>query len=423
MASQVPANALVDDSDWIVVEKRLRLRKSRIYALWFFLALITFSSSAIFVYDYSKTSVILSDNKEKNNPSIIKANPTDAQLPDVARAVPSTEFNESNEQSISLTADNDRTEVGTILPKTSNPTLHTTDTERVKENQLGQNRSLFADLRLTSLSGLPLYIDSKNFTMQLEQLDLVPLKAIRLTYPAEGLNDASHWEVGVSFTPSLSGNSVSVNTETADYLNRSYMEKVASSESVGFSSSIGFNIQYHFAKKWFISTGLFTTQRSEAINYDYIIDDFPVGVNSEPIITYRDIVDPLDYIQVNHQGSNSYHFIEIPLNLGYKQKVSSKFELRTQAGISYMLLINQLGKKADTRYLELKELTDFSFNTRNIGLNARVGLYYHTKRLTFGAEPIISRQLNNLSDGVNNPLIVKPYSYGFNITTNLKLMK
>ena len=39
-ASQVPANASVTASDWAAVEKKLKQRKNRIYAMWFFLALI-----------------------------------------------------------------------------------------------------------------------------------------------------------------------------------------------------------------------------------------------------------------------------------------------------------------------------------------------------------------------------------------------
>ena len=39
-ASQAPANALVNDSDWNAIDKKLKQRKNRIYALWFFLALI-----------------------------------------------------------------------------------------------------------------------------------------------------------------------------------------------------------------------------------------------------------------------------------------------------------------------------------------------------------------------------------------------
>ncbi|MDG2454331.1 MAG: hypothetical protein P8N47_00855, partial [Bacteroidia bacterium] len=46
-ASQVPANALVNASDWAVVEKRLKRRKNRIYTVWFFLALISVSSLGV----------------------------------------------------------------------------------------------------------------------------------------------------------------------------------------------------------------------------------------------------------------------------------------------------------------------------------------------------------------------------------------
>ena len=66
-ASQVPANAMVNAADWTAVEKRLKRRKNRIYAVWFFLALISVSSVGVVFHlknhEISNTP-ILAETKE-----------------------------------------------------------------------------------------------------------------------------------------------------------------------------------------------------------------------------------------------------------------------------------------------------------------------------------------------------------------------
>ena len=240
---------------------------------------------------------------------------------------------------------------------------------------------------------------------------------IKPTPPSKG-----HWEVGFAFTPSVSNKLESKNEALAGLINKNYYNFVAAGEKSSFSSSLGLNFQYHTSTKWFFASGLFFSQRAESVDYSYIITEFPAGTNKQ-INSYVPILNEDNYIQVNHQGSNSYHFIEIPLNIGFKQAISPKFEFRSQAGISYLALQSRNGKKGDFFTLELKDLTELDLNTRNIAANIKSGLYYNTPRLAIGLEPMLGMNLNSLNNEATSAIKTKPYSYGINLTTNIKLIK
>ncbi|MFT4827037.1 MAG: hypothetical protein ACI9GO_000281, partial [Bacteroidia bacterium] len=132
-------------------------------------------------------------------------------------------------------------------------------------------------------------------------------------------------------------------------------------------------------------------------------------------------LDPRAYVDVNYTGSNSYHFIEIPLNIGYKQPLSRNFELRTQVGVSYLSLLSSSGKKGNFETLFLDNLSNLNFNTNHIAANLKSGLYYHRPRLAIGLEPMIGMNLTNLQNKSTSAILDKPYSYGINLTTNIKL--
>mgnify|MGYP000082299705 FL=1 len=97
--------------------------------------------------------------------------------------------------------------------------------------------------------------------------------------------------------------------------------------------------------------------------------------------------------------------------------------MRAQVGVSYMALQKRNGKKGNFTTLELKDLTELDLNSRNIAANIKSGLYYNTPRLAIGLEPMFGINLSSLNNEATSAIKTKPYSYGINLTTNIKLIK
>ncbi len=430
-ASQVPANALVDASDWAMIEKRLKRRKSRIYALWFFLALSVCTTSALFVVNQinSKTTPILTQ-QEKNidTPTLNHPNNTTTER-----------LTDDFESAESITS-NDTSPVEPLELASSDPSILSKNNQRLQPStsntKLPEAKALVQDLESSirqaiKKSHIPLVValESKapNFVFDaiygsaplwLNQDNVIVQSNSK---PSHLAYDKSHWETGISFTPSLSSNISGVNKDLSGFINKSYNTFVANSESATFGNTFGFNAQYHPKGRFFYSSGLYITQRAEQVDYNYTITEGVIKTDNKTLDYYT--LDPRAYVDVNYKGSNSYHFIEIPLNIGYKQPISRNFELRTQVGISYLSLLNSSGQKGNFTTLRLDDLSTLNFNTNHIAANLKSGLYYNRPRITLGLEPMIGMNLTNLQNRSTSAILDKPYSYGINLTTNLKLFK
>ena len=430
-ASQVPANALVDASDWAIIEKRLKRRKSRIYALWFFLALSVCTTSALFVVNQinSKTTPILTQ-QEKNidTPTLNHPNNTTTER-----------LTDDFESAESITS-TDTSPVEPLELASSDPSILSKNNQRlqpsISNTKLPEAKALVQDLvssirQAIEKSHIPLVValESKapNFVFDaiygsaplwLNQDNVIVQSNSK---PSHLAYDKSHWETGISFTPSLSSKISGVNKDLSGFINKSYNTFVANSESATFGNTFGFNAQYHPKGRFFYSSGLYITQRAEQVDYNYTITEGVIKTDNKTLDYYT--LDPRAYVDVNYKGSNSYHFIEIPLNIGYKQPISRNFELRTQVGISYLSLLNSSGQKGNFTTLRLDDLSTLNFNTNHIAANLKSGLYYNRPRITLGLEPMIGMNLTNLQNRSTSAILDKPYSYGINLTTNLKLFK
>ena len=201
-------------------------------------------------------------------------------------------------------------------------------------------------------------------------------------------------------------------------IHKNYEQFVLNNENVSFANSQGINLQYH-RNKWFLSSGLFISQRTESINYNYTITEFPVANQNTKEVQYLPLTPNL-YKEINHNGSNSYHFVEIPLNIGYKHTLSPKFELRAQTGVSVLQLVNRTGSKADFFNLDLESLDNIAFNETNIAANIKAGLYYNTRFVLLGIEPVGSINTTNFAEK-DNGLELRPFNYGLNLVTQIKL--
>lgn len=426
-ASQAPANTLVNDSDWNAIDKKLKQRKNRIYALWFFLALVSVSFSGLLLWNNANHI-----SEEQNITEAIPSN-----------TIPSTSLSENNtENNTELTVNDPVNKADLQSSETTINSTHKTlsnDVRRVLVNMTTDELSSTNGVSelSTTIGNIhnatkqeatsAILLDKKNITIidyayNGQAPDKLLVSPIAISYSQNKENNAAHWEIGFAFTPSVSSKIVTTNNAYAGLLNKEYNSLVKSSESAAFANSYGLNLQYHTKSNFYFAFGLFTSQRTETINYDYTITSFPEVNQGLRKITGYGQLNPLAYEQVQYKGSNSYHFIEIPLNIGYKLPISRKFEIRSQVGVSYLGLLNATGKKGNPTYLRLNSLQEMKLPTKNIAANIKSGVYYNTTRFAIGVEPIVGLNLTSISERTS-PIKTNPYSYGINISTNFKLLK
>lgn len=427
----------VDDSDWLSVEKKLKQRKNRIYAVWFFLALILISSSIVFFLPENTNDTLVN---EQNSPAL-----NDAPL-SISPAAPAQE--NPTEGIITIPQKTPTATSDASSPATQGQTIaqsgnnNTTNQNIITDNITPESVVDVTPPEAPVVSNEPIHVETEVIAPELdvvsdvvepisediatEDQPVITPKDLENHIPVKpGFNIDSkpelrpYTEIGISFTPGMSNKNISEDPAMAGMINRSYYSEVFTDESTGFTTTAGLNVQRHFNRHLFAATGLFITQRSEMVNYDYIIDESPVVPNG--VITGYDPLDPRLIEYVSYNGSNSYHFIEIPVNLGYKQKISPNFEIRGQVGLSYLQLFQTRGVKADYTYLDLRDLSTYNWNSSNVSTNVKLGIYFDRPHFTIGMEPTYSRSLNSLSKA--SAIQIKPYNYGFNLTANYKLLK
>ncbi|MDA8886146.1 hypothetical protein OAD66_08895 [Bacteroidia bacterium] len=417
-ASQEPANALVSDSDWIVIEKKLRHRKNRIYAMWFFLALVSVSVGL----------GLLLHNSQPTNPTAITDSPINKEKDVQNEEITSLEqINKEIQGPDEYQSDLQVQNVTTV----DVPSFNTNTIQQPLEQYINRENSISDINPVRKLDGnslckvgLPIILTDKEINRSLlKELSLISLlNKVYKNQEVKGRTNG-YWEVGFAFTPSLSSKIVSENNSLSGLINKNYYDFVGDNEKVAFSNNYGINLQYHNSTKFYISSGIFVAQRTELIDYQYTITEGPIyNSDKTKIDSYFDRL-PSDHEQITYKGSNSYHFIEIPLNIGFKTPISRNFESRTQVGLSYLGLLDASGKKGDYSTLELNNVQDLNLETQNIATSIKSGLYYNTLRFAIGIEPIFGLNLNSLSDKTTSPIKVKPYNYGINISTNFKLIK
>lgn len=418
-AALEPANALVNDSDWNAIERKLKQQRNRVYAMWFFVAFVVVSS-------VTTALLIPSKNININTPPITNSTQgSDNKLED------KLEINHLENElyeginKLKTSKRQNKEAITSRMNSSSITNYGVTGVEPVtkpnQENNTIKLETISHNLNKKSLSRL------SNMAIEYREVKFKPLDLIKniqghINHDVGSSSNKTHFEIGFVFTPIISNKVIKQNNTLSGLINRNYFNFIADNEKASFSNSYGINLQYHNKSPFFIGTGLFIAQRAEIVDYDYTITEYPVSQNGRSIDDYAQLM-PVNYIKIDYTGSNSYHFIEIPLNIGYKQPISSNFEIRSQVGVSYLGLLSTAGKKGDSYDLELKDLSDLNFNTTNIGLNARTGLFYNTPKFTFGVEPTYSQNLNSLTDLSSASIEMRPYHYGLNISTNIKLYR
>ena len=82
-----------------------------------------------------------------------------------------------------------------------------------------------------------------------------------------------------------------------------------------------------------------------------------------------------------------------------------------------------MAKKGNFLNLQLEDLSDLKFNNYNIATTVKSGIYFNKTRFNIGLEPSYSININSLNNVKTSALKTRPFSYGVNLTTNIKIFK
>lgn len=396
-------------ADWSVIENRLKRRKNRIYATWFSLALVALSVSGLWFY----TTLDRDSHLVTNGTTIIQE---DSQVPQESTIDMPDLFAPSLNEQAPVNTNDQRS-----YAEAAHAPIPGSDDVNMPIHSPSEPPALMTYLKSRTLEGIIVQADVELPGM------ISPLANRQIVHT--DLNDparetsAGHWEIGAGLTPALSHKWVSSNPSLAGLINESYFSIIDQSENANFAYQTGISVSYHWNNNWSLHTGLGISTRSEAVNYNYVIDKAPVLNVTESRIDSYILLAPSARIQVDHSGSNSYHFITIPVQLGYNYPLGSSWEIRSRIGLSYMQLTDMFGKSPDYTYLTLYDLgTSKIYNKSNLATIFGTGLYYNFKNFVIGAEPTFSSNISSLSVA-ESAINVKPYSYGFNLSAQIKLNK
>ena len=406
----------VSSDDWLAIEKRLKRRKNRIYAMWFSLSLVVLTSLGLWITsDYSTQQItenssveLQGENTTTQEPKALDPNSIEEPQQSLDDQIIS-DIRETTVQNVSweneIVKENGAQE-DVVEEEVS------ADVDPIAENN---NEVVLSDGLLNeyieAFNDIPVYIRKPEVKL-LDPIDHSKVK-----------RSISHMEFGVSITPSFASKLLSEDSRLGGLINKEFFGIVNNSEQAAFATNTHFNGSVHFNNGWYIGIGVGYVQRTEAINYNYVIDHF-VNVNEvENKIDSYTLLPPLARETITYQGSNSYHFVDIPVRVGYRYNVLPKWSIGHELAVSYMLLVNQVGQRADPTYLNLYDISKVDFyNKANIGSSFKTGLYYNFKNFVVGAEPVVGMNLNSLSNK-ESAIKIRPYNYGFNLTTQIKIGK
>jgi hypothetical protein len=233
------------------------------------------------------------------------------------------------------------------------------------------------------------------------------------------------WEIGLSASPTWASKLISVNGANGWKVNPLFDQIASSMESGTISYQVEGKLNRYFNDHLYLGVGLNYNQVAEQVSYDYIVD-YVVVV--DPILrTVTNEADPRIHDEVSYNGRNVYHFVEVPVRIGYLQEIpNTKFQIRGETGLRYMALMDMSGKKVGVTYTDslvnLKSsLNDYS--RHNVGATATLGLMRSIGENTdFGATVTYNYALTSIrkrDEGITE----KPYNFGLNFSLQHKIWR
>ncbi len=390
---------------WLGIEGALNKADNRRKLLWWYSA----ASVALILSIIGFSKYFLSNHNQLAQPTeTIKIEDSK----DVKEAQNATSDQFKNEQS-------NQPETNKVQPQSiignsgfkKQPNASKSNTEQ-QTNQTNE-AELFGNLAIRNLAGFDWYAP------QMELFKLPLSKEVKRIIDVPKSNKLS-FEVFASATPSIMNKIVKSDNQLGWLVNKNFNAIAGKSEfaTAGIQANLGFQI--NLTPKWFIQSGLGYSEKREWVKYNHTVTDFTTVRESEKDLLYKPL-SPIQWININYEGNNSYKFIEIPVLIGTTRQLSSKWDWKIRGGVSYWRLIDRTGEKLDPTYLLLNDLSTLKYyRNNNLGIQLNSGLYYKlNSNWSIMAEPGGSLALSNLTKG--SPVTTKPYNYGLNFGVQYKL--
>jgi hypothetical protein len=227
-------------------------------------------------------------------------------------------------------------------------------------------------------------------------------------------------KVGITFYPAYNLNSTSVNSSKSDMVHKDF--NLINNESIkpGFGYSFGLILGYGFLNLN-LKTQVDYTKINLNTDYNYKNENIPVIDSATgKIISY--IYKP-DSNGIVMKSAISYSYIEIPLILGYEYSINSKWGIRTDIGVYYLLQLDSKGSMLNYSNLQLTSSGNngkYPMNKSAYGWSFGLGVVYKTKFLDYTVEPVYKRTISSV---YTNDIPVSDYitTLGLNISVAAKL--
>lgn len=426
-------------SDWAIIESKLNQRRKRRAFFWISVAFVIFSIGGLSLYlNYVKSSTenaveLVIDSKTKEDDKVNFENLENTNLKvdqDNLSIKKETKFeNQSIRRSANVdkSRENNRITKNNISINDKEPKLDPLAKEDVfKSKELTKEKIKDIDKPVKTKSTNT--SDEKKFEIDLKK-DVVDTKSDakdskdNVNNNSGTTNGFSRWEIGMSLTPSIAGKWVNLDKQLGGLVHKEYGNITNNSERNLAAYTASFNANYDLGRNFYLAMGINFSKRGESVNYDYVVDSFPFVDETRNVITDYGPIPASLKERYQYSGSNSYHFIEVPLGIGYKLPIYDKFMFRNEVGLSYWRMISREGQKPNYTELNLENLKEIStYNLNNVAAYVSTGLFVDYPKITIGLEPNFTWTLNSIQNS-NSAIREKSYNYGLNLTLNYKLSK
>ncbi|GEM_PF-2695928 len=234
------------------------------------------------------------------------------------------------------------------------------------------------------------------------------------------------WELGISFSPNWAKKLISPNGDHAWRINKEYNNIVNTMESGSISYQFEAHVNRYLNEHVYFNAGINYNQIVEKVNYNYEVTEFATERVGFDELLYTPIDPRIGPIEVNYSGTNTYHYIESPVRIGFIKAIpSSKMNFRVETGLRCMVLTDMSGKRTDVTQIEsLVDLkSSFSeYSRHNLGATANAGLYWKIMKGkgSFGLTTYYNYALTSIrkrDEGITE----KPYNFGVNFNLQRKI--
>jgi hypothetical protein len=235
-----------------------------------------------------------------------------------------------------------------------------------------------------------------------------------------GLETPTKWELGFSFSPALGVTLLSRSNDFGWLINKNFdqINNEAVKGAVGYQAAFEINRFIGASQRMYLGSGLNYTQRIESVAYNHTITEGVITYRTEKRLEYIPLA-PVLWKNVEYDGLNTYHFVQIPVHLGILVPVTRTLSIRGEVGGNYSYTLGVSGNKISPTTLELQGLAQMS--QHNLVGNVEAGLFWKANSyLEFGATPFYQRMLTGLTNE-SSGVIENPALYGFNFNIQYKL--